>query len=306
MFSFKESHLKKLCAINSFEVPKDELLFFGLRGALPVNDNMFDFKKEHRLFLTELNYLSPRCTLGQWNPSAGTFAVFPGSTVPHLNYVKLSQAKGGSGANQLMTGYYSDYRKGQHKPGSSTGHNAFRQTAGRPIRRTADDFDYDSDDRVEFMNPCDNLHSAWCMGINHNYFASAGCQVIVGYPECSKRGKNPDSGPWKIFKDNAYKISQKSFPYILLEAKDIYKAVALEKQKHSARLRYGSQGDLVKIVQKGLKDKGYYEGKIDGDFGERTNRAVLKFQTDVFGPSSDDGVIGPQTASALDIDWPNL
>jgi hypothetical protein len=63
-----------------------------------------------------------------------------------------------------MTGYYSDYRRGKHKAGSETGHDAFRQVEGRPIRRTADDFDYDNDDRVEFSNPFDNLHAAWAWG----------------------------------------------------------------------------------------------------------------------------------------------
>jgi hypothetical protein len=306
MFTLKESHLKKLCKINSYQLPETEIIFFGIRGCLPVNDNNSEFKKEQAVYLSDTNYVNPRCTIGQWSPSKGTIAVFPGSTVPHLNHVKTAHAKGGVGANQMMTGFFHDYRKGTHKPGSATGHEAFRQTAGRPIRRTADDFDFDNDDRVEFSNPCDNLHSAWCMSINHNYYASAGCQVIVGYPKCGKRGSNPDSGPWKIFKENAYKISQQSFPYVLMEGRDAYRTANMGNQKQSARLRFGSKGDLVNDLQKALKEKGYYEGKIDGDFGDRTNRAVLKYQTDIFGPSADDGIVGPQTASALGLTWPEI
>ena len=44
----------------------------------------------------------------------------------------------------------------------------------------------------------------------------------------------------------------------------------------------------------------------DGDFGRRTLRAVLAFQTNVFGANADDGIVGPMTASALEIEWPDL
>ena len=49
------------------------------------------------------------------------------------------------------------------------------------------------------------------------------------------------------------------------------------------RLRYGSKGPLVTRVQEALKAKGFYEGRIDDDFGIRTLRAVLRFQTTEFG-----------------------
>jgi N-acetylmuramoyl-L-alanine amidase len=71
-------------------------------------------------------------------------------------------------------------------------------------------------------------------------------------------------------------------------------------------LRFGSQGELVKKLQKALQSKSFYEGEIDGDFGERTLRAVLKFQTSSFGPNADDGIVGPQTASVLKLSWPSL
>ena len=44
---------------------------------------------------------------------------------------------------------------------------------------------------------------------------------------------------------------------------------------------------------------------IDGDFRPRTLRAVSAFQSYVFGPSGDDGIIGPVTAPALGITWPS-
>ena len=58
----------------------------------------------------------------------------------------------------------------------------------------------------------------------------------------------------------------------------------------------------VERLQARLKEDGFYEGKVDGDFGPRTIRAVIAFQKSRFGFNSEDGVVGPQTAEALGID----
>lgn len=303
-FELTNDILMRLCAINSFPIPTEGMVFFGLRGALPLDLDGTSLAAGHHLHLAEPDYTHPRCTLGQWMPGDGKFALFPGSTVPHLKYVKPARARGGVGANQLMTGRYGDYRKGVHQAGKSSGHQAFRQTQGRPIRRTADDFDYQNDDRVEFMNPFDNLHAAWCMSVNHPSYSSAGCQVVVGFPKCSTRGA--DSGPWKIFKNNAYKRTQTGFVYILLEGRDALRVATTPKNEFVARLRYGSQGSLVTDLQKSLEKKGFYEGVFDEDFGQRTLRGVLEFQTVEFGPDTDDGIVGPTTASALGLKLPKM
>lgn len=305
-FKLSDSVLRRICEVNSFPIRTNEMIFFGLRGALPVDVEDCEFGTEQKVVLGDINYINPRCTLGQWLPKEKEFALFSGSTVPHRDYVSKSVSKGGAGANQLMTGYYKDYRKGVHKAGSPTGHDAFRQVSSHPIQRTTDDLDFDNDDRVEYENPNDNIHAGWCMGINSTQYASAGCQVLVGYPQCQKRGNQPATGPWKVFKKNAYDISQKSFGYILLDGREAFRIASAGSTKVSARLRFGSQGNLVKKLQKALQTKSFYEGNIDGDFGERTLRAVLKFQTASFGPNADDGIVGPQTAAALKISWPDL
>ena len=281
------------------------MVFFGLRGATLVNPDNLDFQKEHKLVLSEIDYVHPRCTVGQWLPKDKTIAVFPASTVPHKRHVKTAMTNSGRGANQLMTGRYRDYRKGIHKKGGPTAHEAFRQIAAHPIRRTADDFDYDNDDRVEFTNPFDNIHAAWSMGVDNDNYASAGCQVIVGYPKCTKRGDKPDIGAWGVFKENAYnpELGQDVFPYVLLSARDAQRIV-LDGPAKLTRLRFGSDGELVKLVQNALKTEDFYEGNVDGDFGERTLRAVLAYQEATFGPAADDGIVGPLTASALGIEWP--
>lgn len=305
-FKLTDSVLRRICEVNSFLIRSNEMVFFGFRGALSLDVENYEFGKEKNIVLGDVNYLNPRCTLGQWLHKEKQLAVFLGSTVPHRDYVSKSVSKGGAGANQLMTGYYKDYRKGVHKAGSPTGHDAFRQVSSHPVRRTSDDIDFDNDDRVEYENPNDNIHSGWCMGVNSTNYASAGCQVLVGYPQCQKRGNKPATGPWKVFKKNAYDISQKSFGYILLDGHEVYRIASAGNSKVSARLRFGSQGELVKKLQKSLQSRSFYEVNIDGDFGERTLRAVLKFQTASFGPNADDGIVGQQTAASLKMSWPEL
>jgi len=298
--------LRRICEVNNFDIPADKMIFFGLRGMLPVNLEDHGFKDEQTVGLADINYTNPRCTLGQWLTKEKRIAVFPGSTIPHQKYIRKSVIKNGEGANQLMTGYYSDYRKGVHKAGSPTGHDAFRQISSHPIRRTSDDIDFDYDDRVEYENPNDNIHAGWCMGVSSDSYASAGCQVLVGYPQCKQRGNQPATGPWKVFQKNAYDITQNKFGYILLDGREAYRVVSAGNSKISVRLRFGSKGELVNKLQKNLKSKGFYEGNVDDDFGNRTLRAVLQFQTSAFGPSADDGIVGPQTASAIKLSWPNI
>ncbi len=303
MFVLSEEHLLRLWRLNQFAVPTERWVFFGLRGCLPVDDDDQSFARSHTLRVEAVDYTHPRCTLGQWQPGKG-FAVFPGSTVPHRKHVEASQPQSGTGTNQLLTGCYADYRKGVHKEGTQTAHDAFQQSNELPVQRTADDLDFDADDRVEFETPFDNLHAAWSHGVNHDSYASAGCQVVVGFPQCAKLGNRPATGAWKVFQENAYALAQDSFSYVLLtgfEAERIVHATTTP----APRLRYGSKGPLVTRVQTALKQRGHYQGVLDDDFGIGTLRAVLAFQTAQFGPRGDDGIVGKQTAAALGIEWPD-
>lgn len=58
---------------------------------------------------------------------------------------------------------------------------------------------------------------------------------------------------------------------------------------------------LVEEVQKKLKDKGFYTGGIDGQFGDNTKVAVVKFQKSV--SVKEDGIVGPTTAGKLGVTW---
>lgn len=64
-----------------------------------------------------------------------------------------------------------------------------------------------------------------------------------------------------------------------------------------AVLQLRSQGQEVKNVQQLLKDKNFYQGKIDGDFGSGTEKAVKAFQKSKGIPA--DGKVGASTISLL-------
>jgi hypothetical protein len=306
-FTLSHAVLKKICAINQFTIaPGTELIFAGIRGSIARNYNDQQFRTSHDLSTNDINYMNPRCTLIQWRIRDGKIAVFPGSTVPHLHNIRSAKARGGAGANCLSTGFYNDYRKGTHKAGTTTGHEAFRQNGVRPVRRSSDDLDYDLDDRVEYDNPHDNLHCGWFGSIDSDSYASAGCQVIMGFPQCNKPGRTSNVGPWKIFHDNAYAVAQKSFPYILVNGMETMNVAGNLAKKMTARMRFGSFGPLVKELQKALKSQQFYEGILDGDFGERTMKAVIAFQKMKFGADAADGIVGPITAEALSLQLPTL
>ena len=305
-YTLTTKHLKRLCEINAFTPPADAMIFFGLRGCLPADPMDHTFRDQQTMLdFASPNYTHPRCTLGQWLPTDDTFAVYPASTVPTRRYVASARERGGVGTNEMMTGCYKDYRKGPHKAGSGSGHDAFRQNADRPHRRTRDDLDYDPEDRVEIGNPSDNLHAAYCGTISGEY-SSAGCQVVVGQPNRND-GACKESGPWKAFRQAAYKRTQSAYWYFLLEGWEAQRISGLNGGKSPALLRFGSNSALVTKVQKALQAQGVYEGKVDQDFGGRTLKAVLLFQETTFGPGGDDGIVGPATAEALKIKaWPSV
>lgn len=65
----------------------------------------------------------------------------------------------------------------------------------------------------------------------------------------------------------------------------------------AATLSYGSRGDDVTTLQEKLKRWGYYQGTVDGRFGEATRNAVMYFQRK--NGLTADGIVGPATLKAL-------
>lgn len=63
-------------------------------------------------------------------------------------------------------------------------------------------------------------------------------------------------------------------------------------------LKKGSKGEEVNELQTILKQKKYYTGKIDGEYGELTADAVKKLQKEL-GGLTQDGIFGPITCKKL-------
>ncbi|MDD4587560.1 MAG: peptidoglycan-binding protein [Heliobacteriaceae bacterium] len=63
------------------------------------------------------------------------------------------------------------------------------------------------------------------------------------------------------------------------------------------QLKKGDTGEEVKQVQQLLSQAGFYQGKLDGEFGALTEKAVIAFQTKY--KLVTDGLVGPQTWAKL-------
>ena len=66
-----------------------------------------------------------------------------------------------------------------------------------------------------------------------------------------------------------------------------------------AAVYWGSRGEQVRVVQQKLKQWGYYDGAVDGIFGQGTYDAIVFFQKRNGLPA--DGVAGERTLEALGI-----
>lgn len=299
---------ERICAA----VPTDGLVLFGLRGALPLDLGGTDFAPSRTIRLVDYNHQLMRCTIGQWRPADRTVAVFPGSTVPNLRAISTARAAGGSGANMLMLGRYR-YKRGIHKAATPRGHRAFRQAMFFPVWRSADDNDYDLNDRLDLGQNndsfvFDNLHCAFHDNVDTPGYSSNGCQVIAGLPMAPYRGNNPETGPWRRFVENAYNNvnGQNEFVYLLFSGAEAAMVANAPAEGLPRSLRFGSSGNQVREVQTALKSKGYDFLGVDGDFGRDTLQAVMAFQRSALGPSTADGVVGGNTAAALGLAWPRL
>lgn len=295
MFTLTEQALETAFKRSRLEPRTGGAVLFGIRGATPAGAGSGRLQPEQTLVSTVPDYVRPRCTLGYWKPGRG-LAVFPGSTVPNLRYVKKALGDRGEGTNQLCFGLHRGYRKGRHNSANARfGHRALRMDRAIPVQRTGDDLDYDADDRLEFETAYDNIHCGWATGPESPGFSSAGCQVVVG-------SANPETGAWKAFASLVYGDQQLEFDYGLFSGGELRRSAEAGGEPLPLSLRFGSTGDEVAAVQEALTAHGYSTAGVDGDFGWRTLLAVFRFQRDAMGQRVPDGVVGAQTLAALDLD----
>jgi peptidoglycan hydrolase-like protein with peptidoglycan-binding domain len=67
---------------------------------------------------------------------------------------------------------------------------------------------------------------------------------------------------------------------------------------HHPTIRRGDSGPAVRRAQNRLNMRGYEPGALDGLFGNRTHRAVRRYQSDR--NLTVDGIVGPRTWARLD------
>lgn len=67
---------------------------------------------------------------------------------------------------------------------------------------------------------------------------------------------------------------------------------------HLGSLRPNAQGDAVRSLQRNLRTLGYYDGSVDGDYGEGTTAAVTAFQK-AYGLTAD-GIAGKSTINKIE------
>lgn len=72
----------------------------------------------------------------------------------------------------------------------------------------------------------------------------------------------------------------------------------LPEMKNFPTIKKGSkESGYITLIQTNLKNRGYFEGKVDGKFGDKTEQAVMEFQKDLGKPVS--GSVGPKTWEQL-------
>lgn len=208
-----------------------------------------------------------------------------GSTTPHKKYLLKGLNNDGNGVNQLEYGFYKYYAKGIHGIGRDSGHKALRQTRNQPVRRTSDNLVFDDQDNIEIGNVHDNIHASWSK-LNSSDHASAGCQVIQGYPECKKRKTN--SGHWKLFYNHIYSLDQYTFNYLLIPFRWVERVV---NNIDFNLIIFGSESNDVKQIQK------YFKLSQDGIYGQNTYNKVIEFQKKY--NLTVDGIVGNNTIKRM-------
>ena len=164
-FKLTEAHLIALWKRSGFPIDTRGVIVFGIRGCLPDDVEGTGFATEHAVKFTTVDYKTMKCTIGQWRPGEG-FALFPGSTVPFGEDVRIRVKGGGLGINQMGPGRYLNYVAGFHqRKQGRAGHWALLQGCHITIQRTGDDADFDLGDRWEAGDVAgDNIHCAFGMG----------------------------------------------------------------------------------------------------------------------------------------------
>ena len=330
-FELSSAVLRKALEFASIPVEArwGDKVLFGIRAALPAPDveegHGSDFHSSTTLVQTTPDHVDFKCTMGVWDTATDQVWISRASTVPAIGYM-WRQAEGGpreSVCNLMPPGVYK-YVVGTHANGKSSRQpGAFRQASKLCVLRSrGNDYTFTSNDDWDWVSDAgapsiwDNIHSSLTPHLDWiAKFYSAGCQVLPGNV---RQGRTRPSGAWQSFRAAAgltdpphvtpvsgvsnsrvvkTDLDGKSFRYVLLSSKEVRLASqnmdAPTTDPRFAKLRRGSKGDDVRLLQKSLGIS------ADGDFGFLTQRALLNKQMELHGEA--DGVVTASQASLLGI-----
>lgn len=320
-FPFTASDLTGLLKANGFALPGGNFaaphLLFGLRGCTVAGAEKASGPVVE-LVEAVPDHLSSKCVIGVWKVGSDVLDVFNASTVPDVAYI-YAQAIGMDGANMMPTGCY-DYVVGTHgqtRPKVAQQPGVWRQAMAWPVRRITaipqnkalvytHDAVWDTPRACETRRSTGNNIHAGVLYLSSlkTKFSSAGCQTIPGRYE--PKGELP-TGPVADFREAAGLAAKPDqtqngmkYRYALLTGRE----ARLASRGASAlngfkRLRYGSRGTSVRLLQKSLNAKGFKCVGDDSMFGMQTAAALVRFQQQ--SGLSPDGIVTPEVAAKLGI-----
>ena len=275
----------------------------------------------------EPNHVDYHCALGVWDTETDEVFVCHGSTVPAIGYIWHS-VNGRSGdaigrnSNMLSPGVYT-HTVGTHADEKSSRQpGAFRQAAKMCVMRLAsetlsfrrDNVTWDMASDAGGIRIGNNIHAG--LGASPDWVAkhySAGCQVVRG-SVMTRDSRDRPTGHWRAFREAAGLAPDPvvtsvnkgkdhpsvstpedgaGFTYVLLTAREVRIASenldAPPADMQFLKLRRGSQGDTVKLLQE------FLGVTADGDFGFLTQRALILKQLELHGEA--DGVVTAANAA---------
>lgn len=275
--------------------PQGDILLIGFRGmtgGLPYAQ----WHPTITLQESQPDFLTLQCTLALYHRRDKRFALFKGSTYPHLFFLeKQWQSPQKKIANILSEGMYR-YIVGAHEPGENSHaplpkeEGAFRLSRHQPVpvwRFLSKTAWHEKAPTLDLSYPGDNLHAAQSTKKRHQLsFSSAGCQVVegdhvppdlpTGHYQAFRLMAGQTENPHIENPFYGYSLGQ-SYDYLLLSFRTLKK---IKEEKDKLWYLHGSRGLKVRKLQERLITSNLLEEEtIDkGVFNGATSMAFDRFQ----------------------------
>ncbi len=311
-FMFTPQDLELLLELNAFDPrPTNGKLIFALRGAAliasiddprPV-DNQIG-RDALTLKETTPDHARFRCVIGVYDILARKLSGYVASTVPCRRAV-WGYANGLSAANMMATGLYR-FTVGWHHPGTARALPGVLTEADdqRTVRRSPKALSYGLNDVWDCGDPGDNLHPSFAD--RSAAFSSWGCLTVSGNYQApaNDRAHGVHTGEWARFREalglqpKGAGDHGKQFDAVLLTGLDAAMASQIRQTrrpadagapKASARLRHGSSGERVKLLEAALGRPA--TGKMSAPVVKAytdLQKAKLGFADGVYSPDMDE------------------